>query len=354
MRKLKRFAQKRKVLLLRAAVILVPLVFVMVLLSQTAFAKNTYVITDGSRVFTYTTYATDPAQVLGEAGLELDENDTYTTQAGLTGSSITVQRSQDITIIYYGEEMHVSSFGETVEALLNRMNISLGADDVVSQPMDTDTYDGMELRVEQVLHLEQTYTGVIAHEISYCYDSTLPAGSETVLTRGVDGETLCSATVTYVNGRETGRVVNSETVTAAPVTEIIAIGTAQGTIVDPNAMPIIGENTITLPTGEVLTYTDTMQVGATAYYCEPWERGITYSGTKARVGEIAVDPSVIPLGTRLFIISNDGEYIYGTAIAEDTGYLIDGNRIVLYFNTYTECVNFGYRMCTVYFLGSDS
>lgn len=353
MRKLKRFAQKRRVLLLRTAFILVPMVAALVLLAQTAFAKNTYVITDGSRVFTYTTYATDPAQVLGEAGLELDENDTYTTQAGFTGSSITVQRSQDIAIEYYGELTHVSSFGETVSELLTRLNIPLGDNDVVSQPLDMDTYDGMELRVDQVLKLEQTYTGIIAHDTTYCYDSSLPAGSETVLTRGVDGETLCSATVTYVNGQETDRIVNSEAVTSAPVTEVIAIGTAGETTVDPGAMPIIDENTITLPTGEVLTYTGTMQVGATAYYCEPWERGITYSGTKARVGEVAVDPDVIPLGTRMFIISNDGEYIYGTAIAEDTGYLIDDNRIDLYFNTYYECITFGYRQCTVYFLGTE-
>ena len=71
MHKLKRFASKRKVLLIRTFAILIPVCLVF-LLSQTAFAKNTYVITDGDRVFTYTTSATDPRQVLGEAGLELD------------------------------------------------------------------------------------------------------------------------------------------------------------------------------------------------------------------------------------------------------------------------------------------
>lgn len=353
MQKLKRFAQRRKVLLIRTAVILIPMVAALLLLSQTAFAKNTYVITDGSRVFTYTTYATDPAQVLGEAGLQLDENDTYTTRTGMGSSAITVQRSQDITIEYYGEVMHVSSFGETVGELLTRLNISLDANDVVSQPLDADTYDGLELRVEQVLYLDQTYSGTIAHETTYCYDATLPLGSETVLTQGIDGQTLCTATVTYVNGTETARTVNTETVTSAPVAEVIAIGTAAATVVDPDAMPTIGDGTITLPTGEVLTYTGTMQVGATAYYCEPWERGITATGTHARVGAIAVDPRVIPLGTRMFIISNDGQYIYGIATAEDTGYLIDGTRVDLYFNTRAECVQFGYRECTAYFLGTE-
>lgn len=350
----KRYAPKRKVLLIRSATVFAVLLIVTMLLSQTALAKNTYVITDGSRVFTYSTYATDPAQVLGEAGLELDENDTYTTQEGLGTSAITVRRSQDITIEYYGETMCVSSFGETVEQLLSRLNIALEENDVLSKPLDTDTYDGLELRIDKVLCLEQTYTSTVAHETSYCYDATLPEGTETVLTQGVDGQNLCTAEVTYVNGQETARNLTGETVVTAPVTEVIAIGTAQEAEVDPGAMPVIGDGTITLPTGEVLTYTGTMQVNATAYYCNPWDRGITATGTKARVGEIAVDPSVIPYGTRMFIVSNDGEYIYGIATAEDCGdpNFICGNRVDLYFNTYDECVQFGYRQCTVYFLGT--
>lgn len=92
MHKLKRFALKRKVLFLRSAAIVLPIFAALLLLSQTAFAKNTYVITDGDRIFTYTTFATDPAAVLGEAGLELGEDDTYTTQASDGHSQITVQR----------------------------------------------------------------------------------------------------------------------------------------------------------------------------------------------------------------------------------------------------------------------
>lgn len=353
MRKLRQFARKRKILFVRAAAIVVPLVISLLLLSQTAFAKNTYVITDGSRVFTYTTFATDPAAVLGEAGLQLDEGDSYTTQPGVVTSTITIQRGKDITIIYYDEVMHVSTHGETVESLLRRLNISLGKNDELSQPLDADTYDGMELRIEEVLHLDQTYTSNVPHETVYCYDDSIPEGSEAVLVEGVDGELLCSATVTYVNGKETKRTINSERMSSQPVTEVIALGSGTMEQVDPHGMPVVGDGIITLPTGEVLTFTKTMQVGATAYYCEPWERGITATGTKARVGAIAVDPKVIPYGTRMFIISNDGEYIYGIATAEDCGYLIEDTRVDLYFNTRQECVQFGYRQCTAYILGSE-
>ena len=351
MRKLKQFAIKRKVLLVRSLAIMISLLAAVVLLSQTAFAKNTYVITDGNRTFTYSTFATDPAEVLGEAGLTLDENDTYTV-SGL--SSITVQRSQDITLEYYGEIIHTTSYGETVDQLLERLNISLGENDVINQPLDAATYDGMTLRIQQVLHLEQTYTTTLAHETTYCYDPSLPAGTETVLTEGVDGEALCTATVTYVDGEEVSRETHTETVTAAPVTEVIALGTNEGGEMDPDAMPIIGDGVIILPTGEVLTYTGTMQVGATAYECEGYV-GTTATGTRARVGAIAVDPEVIPYGTRMFIVSNDGLYVYGIATAEDCGHpdYIHDNRVDLFFDTEYECIQFGFRQCTVYFLGTE-
>lgn len=350
----KRFAVKRQTNPLRSVLILIPVLAVLVtFLAVPAFAKNTYVITDGSRTFTYSTFATDPGRVLNEAGLELDENDTYTTHVDDGTASITIRRSQSITIEQHGKPFTVTSFGESVGDLLTRLNITLEENDVLSLSQDLQTYDGMQIRIDQVLDLEQTYTSPIPYGTTYCYDASLPEGTQAVLAPGVSGELLCSATVTYVNGKESGRTVHSEVVASAPVTEVIAIGTAGVEAVSPSEMPVIGDDYIILPTGEVLTYTGTMNVGATAYYCEPWERGITYSGTKARVGEIAVDPDVIPLGTRMFIISNDGAYVYGIAIAEDTGYLIDGTRVDLYFNTYQECVEFGYRECTVYFLGTE-
>ena len=177
MRKLKRFALQRKVLLIRTAAILLPM-FLMLMLAQTAFAKNTYVITDGDRVFTYTTSATDPRKILGEAGLELDEDDTYTTQEGNGTSEITVRRSQTVTIDYYGEEMEVTAYGETVAELLVRMNLSLEENDTLSWPLSDTTFDGMHLRIDSVVHQEQVYTTTVPYTTSYCYDPSLPQGME--------------------------------------------------------------------------------------------------------------------------------------------------------------------------------
>ena len=348
MHQIKRFASKRKVLLIRIITLALPLCLIL-LLSQTAFAKNTYVITDGDRVFTYTTSATDPRQVLGEAGLELDENDTYTTQEGNGTSEITVCRNQTIYINYYGEEITAASHGETVEELLHRLNLSLGENDTISWPLSDDTFDGMRLRVENVIHQTQTYTDTSPHETRYCYDPSLPEGMEQIGVEGVDGELLCTATVTYVNRQEVSRTLLTQTVTRSAVEEVIAIGTGLAAAPASDAhMPIITDNMIILPTGEVLTYVATTTGRATAYCL----RGTTATGTSAQEGVVAVDPRFIPFGTRMFIITSDGSYVYGIAAAEDAGDgNIVGNRIDIWLPTWSECIQFGCRECTIYILG---
>lgn len=70
--------------------------------------------------------------------------------------------------------------------------------------------------------------------------------------------------------------------------------------------------------------------------------GRTAMGTKARVGEIAVDPKVIPLGTKVYV---EG---YGYARAEDTGGNIKGKKIDLYMNSSSACYKWGVREKTIY------
>lgn len=111
--------------ILRLFAVLLTALLALALVRQTAFAK-TYVITDGDRVVTYTTFATDPAEVLDQAGLTLEQYDTYTTQTGEGVEEITICRSQRVTVDYHGEEMTVTTFGETAGELLSRLNLEVG------------------------------------------------------------------------------------------------------------------------------------------------------------------------------------------------------------------------------------
>ena len=312
------------------------------------FAGTSYLIRDGSRLLLHTTKTEDLETVLAEAGIELNGDD-YELEQTEGGPVIRVLRRQHITVDYYGNLMEVSSNGETVEDLLRRLKLEVGERDLLSVTPQAETFDGMKLRIARVLHQEQTYTAVLPYETVCCSDPTLPKGVKQVLREGRSGEVLRTAEVTYINGMETNRTVLSEQVTVQPVDAVVAMGTGQQvSIAEPSALPVVGNGIITLPTGEVLTYEKVISSLATAY-CD---KGKTATGTQARVGAIAVDPAYIPYGTRMFIMTKDGEYIYGIATAEDCGSkeFIYGTRIDLHYDTEYECRQFGARMCWVYIL----
>ena len=355
MRKPKSRAMRRRNVLIRGYIALLSLILVLsltALLSQTAFA-TTYVINDGDRVVTYTSFATDPAEVLDRAGVPLEEYDTYTTEAAEDGSTITVNRAQRITVHYRGQIMEVTSLGETVGQLLQRLGLEVTGEDMVSHGLEEATCDDMVLTVKQVVTRRETFSSTISYETQYITDPQLPAGTEKVLTAGREGELLRTADITYVNGRETRQVILSETRLREPVTEIVAVGSGETAEVSAEAdMPVIGDGYIILPTGERLTYTHTDTVRATAYtHTDAGCDMITSTGSTVRWGTVAVDPRYIPYGTRMFIMASDGSYIYGVATAEDCGGDIKGDRMDLYMPTYEQCREFGRRRCTLYFLG---
>jgi len=413
MRRIKRFSSKRSELLFRTVAILLPLIGAVLLLSQTVFAQNTYVITDGERILIHTTAATDPKEVLDEAGLALGDEDTFTTEGGDGVSEITVRRYQNVLINNCGQDLTVEAHSETVGALLERLGIVLDENTTVSFPLDTLTYNGMELAITRTIHTTETYTVSVPYETTYCEDPSLMIGTQTVISEGENGEMLCTADITYRNGIQVNRNVVKQILSKQATPRIISVGTAdplssidfaemtaaeaeqiwyepivdetfEEEFIPEEEEPIIEDvpkvedepivedipaeedepiiedipnepeadtHTITTSSGEVLTYTHTMVVEATAYTktdegCDDW----TSTGTLARYGAIAVDPSVIPYGTRMYIVSNDGAYVYGIATAEDCGGAIGGARVDLYYDTKEECFAFGRRDCTIYFL----
>lgn len=350
-----RSIRKKFTLMTRVIAVMLPVILLTVLLSQSVLALNTYVISDGNRVAIHTTFATDPAEVISEAGFDLNPEDIFTTQTGSGMSEITIQRLQTVTINIGQTPVQMQTHGETVESLLGRAGITLTDDHAVSAPLSAKTYDGMRISVSLTEYVVEVYEIEVPYETLYCYAPNLPEGQQVVLTKGVNGIADRTANVLYIDGTEISRTPLNDTVTTEPVTEVIAIGSKTGSADMPQVggegKPIIGDGVIITPDGEILTYGNSGVFTATAYHnTDPGCTIYTYIGTLCRVGAIAVDPKVIPLGTKMYIVSNDGKYIYGEAVAEDTGSSIKGNRIDLYFDTVPECIIFGIRDCTVYFL----
>lgn len=345
----KKTAAKKKIRLLRWTALVISLVGVTALLVLTAFAQNTYVITDGDQVTVYTGFTADPAKVLDQVGVELNEQDYYTTAAVDGVAEITVQRAMPVTVDNCGQIMQTTSYGETVGELLGRLGVETGMGYQLSDSLSTKIQEGMCISVANVVQTSETYTVEVPFEITYCEDPSLPVGEEKILVEGVPGQMLCTADVVYRNTQEEYRNVVEQTMLEQSTRQIVAVGTGEAV---GESLPIIGDGFIVLPTGEVLTYTHTDVYEATAYThtdegCDEY----TANGNRVKVGVVAVDPRIVPYGTRMFIVSEDGTYIYGLATAEDCGGGIKNKRLDLYMETTAECFEFGRRDVTVYFLG---
>lgn len=345
------FAVQRKSFLLRVAALALPVLLLVALLVPTVFAQTTYVITDGDQVKVYTTFSTDPASVLDQAGVQLGDEDIYTTQPGNDGvSEITVQRQQTITLNNCGQTQQVSSYGETVSQLLDRVGIDTanGACSV-SAPLDAETFDGMELQIDHLFELEQKYTVDIPYQVIEVFDPSMEAGARKVAVEGIKGQVEKTANVVYVNAQESEHIVLSEKVLQEPVDKIVRVGTGEN--LGQPGMPAIGNGVIITADGEVLTYYRKDRFKTTAYsHMDPGCDTITATGTTVRHGTVAIDPTVVPYGTRMFIIWPNGEFVYGIATAEDCGGAIKGKEIDLYMPTRSICFQYGVHQADVYFL----
>ncbi len=339
-RKFRGFAHKKEMWIVCGAAL--GAVLAITILCFAHAAPITYLVTNGNTQYLHTTHQTDPVSVLEELRIFIGPDD----RVHVEGDDIRVQRACRVYLDCYGQAREIIAHGETVAELLTRRGLPEEPGDMVSAPETMQVYDGMHLRLTRVICQEQTYSAVIPHDTIVCTSDAIPRGTQRILRAGVDGELVSRASVTYVNGEETERTVLYDRVIRHPVQQIVAIGIGNAHAAE--AVPVITESTIILPTGEVLTY-DRVITSLSTAYCD---KGRTATGTEARVGAIAVDPRYIPYGTRMFIMSVDGEYIYGIATAEDCGSLdhIVGTRTDLHFDTYEECRQFGARNCLIFFL----
>ncbi len=345
------FAVKRRGLLIRFLAVLLPTACLLVLLSQTVFAQNTYMITDGDQIIYHTSFASDPEKVLDEAGFQLDEGDSFTTAAQNGVFDITVQRAATVTIDNCGEQMQVVSCDETAQELLSRLGIPTGGEYLVDIPLSTQITEDTSICVTHLVQNRETYTVDTPFGVTRVEDPYMPQGEQRLVSKGQAGQVLRTAEVTYRNAREQSRILTSETVLSEPVDQVIAVGTGE-LVGKTDGMPVIKDGYILLPTGEVLTYYKESTFTATAYtHKDAGCDTTTATGSTVRWGVVAVDPRVVPYGTRMFIVSKSGGYVYGLATAEDCGGAIIGKRVDLYMPTLREAFAFGRQDCTVYFLG---
>ena len=234
------------------------------------------------------------------------------------GLEFEIRHAMDFQVTADGETAAYKSLKETVGAALKDVGIKVGEDDIVEPEADEALTADMKIVVKRVTYKEEVEEEVVEFETEKKDDPSMAEGKTKVITEGKDGKDKVTYKVKYIDGEEADREeIERETIEEA-VDEVIA----NGTRIDYNGK----------------SYSKKITVKAYAYT----GGGRTAMGTRARVGEIAVDPSVIPLGTNVYI---EG---VGARRAEDTGGNIKGNTIDIYMNSESECRRWGVRYVTVY------
>ncbi len=251
----------------------------------------------------------------------------------------------DILIIRRGRAIELSADGKTLMAFvtkptvaeaLNEIGVELSLEDEVTPALQTAITENMLITIDRYTTEEVIETEPIDFKTVRKNDSTMTSGTTVVVTEGVAGEKSIKYSVRKKNGEIISKDYVSEEVTKEPVNKVIKVGSKQ-----------VSDNGF--------TYSKKIEVSATAYSGASHENGgysKTAYGLTPKYGVVAVDPSVIPLGTKLYVESSDGgkSWSYGYCIAGDTGGAIKGNKVDLCFNTVNECVQFGRKSATVYIL----
>ncbi len=184
----------------------------------------------------------------------------------------------------------------------------------------------------------------VEHNTKILYNDQKYVDYEQVVQEGSDGMKKSVYQECYVDGKLVSKSLEEEIVYIDPVDELIEVGTKEYEVATSRGGFRFEEELDMVATAYDLSYESTGKNPGDPYY------GITASGTKAQPGTVAVDPSVIPLGTKLYIASTDGSPDYGFATALDTGGAIRGNRIDLFMEDGTACNIYGIRQVRVYIL----
>lgn len=184
----------------------------------------------------------------------------------------------------------------------------------------------------------------VEHDTKIVYNNEKYVDYEQVVQKGSDGMKKSVYQECYVDGKLTSKSLEEEIVYMDPVEEIIEVGTKEYVVATSRGGFRFDQELDMVASAYDLSYE------SCGKYPDNPEYGITASGTKAQPGTVAVDPSVIPLGTKLYIASTDGSPDYGFATALDTGGAINGYRIDLFMEDETDAHNYGIRQVKVYVL----
>lgn len=323
-------------------------------------SKQVAIMIDEEEQSLWTTKRT-VSEVLDEAGIELTEHDEISPSLSTRlddKNSITVDKAYQFTLVDGGKEKQFWSTSTTIGEFLEKENIKVGKLDRIEGKSDDLIKDASTVKIVRVEKDKDTVEEAKTFAIETRNDESLLKGQEKVVQEGKKGKISREYEIVKEDGKEVSRSLVKESTIEESTKQIIAVGTkvvvadaSAATVAASNsksapktkntASPSVSRDNSAAPSGGKEFY-----VSATAYTagCNGCS-GITATGINLKSNPnlkvIAVDPSVIPLGSKVWV---EG---YGHAIAGDTGGAIKGNKIDLHMATKQAAYGFGKRQVKI-------
>lgn len=294
-------------------------------------AKKVVLTVDGKEKTVWTTAKT-VGELVNQEQLTLKDHDEIKPglEAKITEKTeINIESAFPVQLVVGGKAQQVWTTSTTVADLLKQQKVSLGEIDRVT-PAKTEAITG-KTQVE-VIRVEKV-TDVVEEETPFATvnrkDSGLTKGKERVVQDGKKGKLQKRYEVVMENGKEVSRkLIDSKTLTDS-VDKIVAVGT--------KPKPVVSRSKAPSSSGGREFYVSSTAYTANCSGCS----GTTATGFNLKANPnakvIAVDPNVIPLGSKVYV---EG---YGYAIASDTGGAIRGNKIDVFFSSQSQALGWGRR-----------
>ncbi len=329
-----------------AAVIMGAALLVTTCSNFTYATQNVITIADrGQAPVQITTADANVGKILSKQGIVLHEGDelNYKLSDRIQDDAvIEIYRAVNVNITLMGETKEYRTTETTVGGVLAELGVTLNPADQITPSLDTIIYEGSSIEVVSIVNQEVAVQEEIGYQSRQVENVNLAPGEKVLVQAGSKGLLETVYDVQYVNGVEVSRTWLRQQRIIESVDEIVEYG--------PESVWQLG----VVPAYRPTKYKKVETFHATAYDASPADNGIwagkTSTGMPLVYGVIAVDPRVIPYGTKMYIESVDGQFKYGYAIAGDCGGAIKGKKVDLFFPNRSTCFQFGRRDVNIYFL----
>lgn len=297
--------------------------------------KNVTVNVDG-KILKVVTYKSNEGNILSKNNILVGPKDKIQPGIGTNlkdGDKIYIKRAVNVEVAVDKKVRKIKSAERTVNKMLKAEKITLSKVDKINVPKNAPLKKNMKISITRVNSQIINENQQIDFPTEVVSDDNMGNDEKQVIQQGQAGQKEVFTKIIYEDGVAVSKQVVAEIVNKEPIKQIFKVGTLG--VLKPDR-------------GGRVLYKSSINALATAY-TDDFSFGITASGTKVKrdsdgYSSIAVDPSVIPLGTKLYVPG------YGYGIADDTGGAIKGNRVDLFFTSEKDCYSWGAKNVTVYIL----